>query len=75
MFELYPNEASVAASAADPAKRKAAAQEARGAQSFAVTSAPAAKPIPVGAGGSQFLRCCRLQRSEPFIENLKLGTA
>ena len=33
---------------ADPGRRKAAAQEARGARTFALTLAPATTPIPVG---------------------------
>jgi hypothetical protein len=67
------DEPSIAATRADPGRRNAATQEARGAQSLAVTSAPAAMPIPIGVGGSQFLRVW-LQPSEPFIEN-KVGTA
>jgi hypothetical protein len=79
MSELAPDDSSVAGAGADPGRR------ARGARTFAVTSAPAATPIPVGAGESQFFRVWRLQRqffrvwrlqpSEPFVENLKLGTA
>jgi hypothetical protein len=75
MSEVLPDEAFVAAAGTHSGSVKAAAQEARGAQTFAVTSAPTATPIAVGAGGSQFLRGWRLQPSEPFIENLKLGTA
>jgi hypothetical protein len=45
MSELPPNEPSIAAARADPGRRKAVAIEARGAQTFAVTSAPAAAPI------------------------------
>jgi hypothetical protein len=50
---LPPDEPSIAAAGADPGRRNAAAQEARGAQAFAVTSAPAATPIPVGSRESQ----------------------
>jgi hypothetical protein len=45
MSELPPDESSIAAAGADPARRKAAADEARGVQTFAVTSAPAATPF------------------------------
>jgi hypothetical protein len=45
MSELPPDESSIAAVGADPGRRKAAAHEARGVQTFAVTSAPAATPI------------------------------
>jgi hypothetical protein len=45
MSELSPDESSIAAAGADPGRRKAAAHEARGTQTFAVTSAPAATPI------------------------------
>jgi hypothetical protein len=75
MSKLAPDDPSIAASGSDPGRRKSVAQEARGARTFAVTSAPAATPIPLGAGESQFLRVWRLQPSEPFVENLKLGTA
>jgi len=75
MSEQSPDEPSIAATRADPGRRKAAAQEARGAHTFAVTSAPTATPLPVGASENQLLRVCRLQTSEPFIENLKPGTA
>jgi hypothetical protein len=61
-------------SGANRGRRKAAAR-ARGVHTFAGTSARAAAPIPVGACESQLLRVCRLRPSEPFIENLKLGTA
>ena len=47
MSELSPDEPSIAAAGADPGRRKAAAHEARGVQTFAVTSAPAATPFPV----------------------------
>jgi hypothetical protein len=40
MSELSPDEPSSATAAADPGRRKAAAHEARGSQTFAVTSAP-----------------------------------
>jgi hypothetical protein len=56
MSELPPDEPSIAATRADPARRKATAQEARGAQSFAVTSSPAAKLIRVGAAEASFAR-------------------
>ena len=45
MSELPPDEPSIAAAGADSGRRMAAAHEARGAQTFAVTSAPAATPI------------------------------
>jgi hypothetical protein len=45
MSELFPVEPSIATTGADPGRRKAAAHEAHGAQTFAVTSAPAATPI------------------------------
>jgi len=45
MSELPPDESSIAAAGAAPGGRKAAAHEARRAQSFAVTSARAATPI------------------------------
>jgi hypothetical protein len=45
MPELFPDELSIATTGADPGGRKAAAHEAHGAQTFAVTSAPAATPI------------------------------
>jgi hypothetical protein len=45
MPELFPDELSIATTGADPGRRKAAAHEAHGAQTFAVTSAPAATPI------------------------------
>jgi Meiotically up-regulated gene 113 len=54
MSELTPDEPSIAAAGANPGRRKAVAQEARGAWTFAVTSARVATPIPVGAGESQF---------------------
>jgi hypothetical protein len=44
MSDLPPDESSIAAAGADPGRRKAAAHEARGVQTFAVTSAPAATP-------------------------------
>jgi hypothetical protein len=52
MSELPPDEPSIAAAGADTAGREAAAQEARGAQTFAVTSAATATPIPIGASES-----------------------
>lgn len=45
MSELSPDEPSIATAGADPGRRKAADHEAHGAQTFAVTSAPAATPI------------------------------
>jgi hypothetical protein len=45
MSELPPDEPSIAAARADRGGRKAAAQEAHRAQSFAVTSARAATPV------------------------------
>jgi hypothetical protein len=45
MSELPPDEPLIAAARADAGRRKAAATQARGAQTFAVTSAPAATPI------------------------------
>jgi hypothetical protein len=65
MSELAPDDSSVAGAGADPGRRKAAAEEARGAQTLAVTSAP----VLVGAGESQF---CASGRLQPY---LKLGTA
>jgi hypothetical protein len=75
MYELSPDECTLGTCGANPGRRKTAAQEARGACTSAVTSGPATTPIQIGASGSQFLRGWRLQPSEPFIENLKLGTA
>jgi hypothetical protein len=49
MPELPPDEPFIAAVRADAGRRKAAATEARGAQTFAVTSAPAAT-TPIRAG-------------------------
>jgi hypothetical protein len=45
MPELPHDESSTAAAGTDPGRRKAAAHEARGAPTFAVTSAPAANQI------------------------------
>jgi hypothetical protein len=45
MSELPPDEPSNSAAGADPGRREAAAHEAHGVQTFAVTSAPAAMPI------------------------------
>jgi hypothetical protein len=72
MSKLSPDEPSIAESGANPGGRKSAAQEARGAQTLALTSPPAATPV---RAGESKLRVCRPQPSEPFIENLKLGTA
>jgi hypothetical protein len=69
MSKLSPDEPSIAPSRADSVRRTAAAQEARGAQTFALTLAPTATPVAVGASESQPLRVWRLQHSEPFIEN------
>ena len=71
MFELSRDESSIVG---DPGRRRAAAQEARGARTFTVTSAPAATLILVNDDESQFLRLGRLQPSEPFVEKLKPGT-
>ena len=57
---------------ADPDRRKAAGR-ARGARTFTATSAPAAAPIPVGAGESQF--CASGASNLGPSLNLKLGTA
>ena len=54
MSELPPDESSIAE--VDPGRRKAAAHEAHGAQTFAVISASATTPIPLGAGERQFAR-------------------
>jgi hypothetical protein len=51
MSELSPDGPSIAAAGADPGRRKTAANEARGAQTFAVTSAPGC-----GAGRGPFRR-------------------
>jgi hypothetical protein len=47
MSELPSDKLCIADAGANPGRRKAAAQEARGAQTFAVTSAPTATPIHV----------------------------
>jgi hypothetical protein len=75
MSELLTDNPSIAAAGADPGRRKAAANEANGAPTVAVTSTPAATPIAVGAGESDVLRVLRFEPSEPSIEYLKLGTA
>src|SRR4029077_10004899 len=46
----------------------------RSAPTFAVTSSPAATPIPVGSRESQ-LRVWASNLQTPFIANLQLGTA
>jgi hypothetical protein len=75
MAELAsPDEPPIATAGTDPGRRKAAAQEARGAWIFAVTI-PATTLIPVGAGETRFLRVWQLQPSDRLIENLKLRTA
>jgi hypothetical protein len=71
MSELPSDERASAAAGADPGRRKAAAQEARGA--LALTLAPVASPITVGTCESKLLRVCRFQPSGPFIENPKRG--
>jgi len=65
MSELPSDEPSITATGADPSRREAAAQEARSAQTFAVSSTPAK------AG----FYAWRFQTWRPFIENLKPGTA
>jgi hypothetical protein len=45
MSELPPDEPSIAGADAGGGRRKAAANDASGAQNFALTSAPAATPI------------------------------
>jgi hypothetical protein len=54
MAELPLDESSVAAAEADRGRRKAAAYEAHGAQSFAATSAPPATPIADTVEASRF---------------------
>jgi hypothetical protein len=70
MSELPPDEPSITAPGADSSRREAAAQEARSAQTFAVSAEPTPTPISVSAGESQVLRAWH-----PFIENPKPGTA
>jgi hypothetical protein len=64
MSEISPDEPPIATAGADRGRRKAAAHEAHGAQTSAVTSAPAATPIA---------DMVEVQATPPYMEWSRLG--
>ena len=72
MSELPPNESSIAG--ADAGRRSAAVDEARGVQTFAVTSAPAATPIAdmveaVLSGGAAVARTQTINQNSKLVDH------